>query len=105
MIMLGADKITTVLKLGLFAFGLMAMSSHQAQAQTLDGLSVIPGEGFGSGVYIDGRTPIDKATRDKVDAYLEGYKRRQDTRKEYFDRMKNHQYHDLISRGRPVGRY
>ncbi len=103
--MLGADKITMVLGLGIFTFGLVALSSHQAQAQALDGLSVIPGQDFGRGVYIDGRTPIDKATRDKVDAYLEGYKRRQDSRKEYFDRMKNHQYHDLISRGRPVGRY
>ncbi len=103
--MLGADKKTMILGFGLFAFGLAVMSVHQLQAQTLDGLSLIPGEGFGSGVYIDGRTPIDKATRDKVDAYLEGYKRRQETRKEYFDRMKNHQYHDLISRSRPVGRY
>ena len=103
--MLGVNKITTVLGLGVIALGLGAVSGQGVRAQTLDGLSVIPGQGFGSGVYIDGRTPIDKATRDKVDAYLEGYKRRQDTRREYFDRMKRHQYHDLISRGRPVGRY
>ena len=101
--MLGAVKKTTVLGLGVFALGLVIMSMQQAQA--LDGMYVIPGEGFGNGVYIDGREPIDKATRDKVDAYLEGYRRRQDSRKEYFDRMKNHQYRDLISRGRSVGRY
>ncbi len=101
--MRGVVKITGFAVSGLFALGAITLTAPEAQAQ--DGAYTIQGGNYGSGIYIDGREPIDRETRDKVDAYLEGYRRRQDSHREWIDRMKSHQSHDLITRSRSQGRY
>ena len=74
----------------------------QADAQ---GYNSYPGQGFDSNIYIDGREPIDKATRDKVEAYEQSFRDKQRARQEFNDRMKNFHYRDLITRGRSEGRF
>ncbi len=101
--MRGVVKITGIAASGLFALGIFILTAPGAQAQ--NSAYTIQGGNYGSGVYIDGHDPIDRETRDKVDAYLEGYRRRQDSRREWIDRMKSHQSHDLITRSRSQGRY
>ncbi len=101
--MRGVVKITGFAASALFALGIFALATPEAMAQ--DGAYRIQGGNYNSGIYIDGREPIDRETRDRVDAYLEGYRRRQESRREWVERMKNHQSHDLISRSRSQGRY
>ena len=66
---------------------------------------VVPGEGFDRNIYIDGRRPIDKATRDKVDAYEQSYRDKQRAKQEHQERMQNFFYGDLINRSRSEGRF
>ena len=82
---------------------MMAVSlPTQADAQ---GYGSLPGEGFNSNIYIDGRTPIDKETQDKVEAYEQSIRDKQRAQQEYNERMKNFHYRNLITRGRSEGRF
>ncbi|PLX41278.1 MAG: hypothetical protein C0605_05725 [Hyphomicrobiales bacterium] len=82
---------------------LLAVSvPKQADAQSY---GVVPGEGFERNIYIDGRSPIDKETRDKVDAYEQSYRDKQRAKQEHEQRLKDHFYGNLISRGRSEGRF
>lgn len=95
-------NLTLLSAAGVFA-SLMAVSMPApADAQSYGS---IPGEGFNSNIYIDGRTPIDKATRDKVEAYEQSYRDKKRAEQEMQERMKNFFYGDLIRRGRSDGRF
>lgn len=97
-----SGKLVLTATAGAFA-ALMAVSMPmQADAQSY---GAIPGEGFERNIYIDGRSPIDRETRDKVDAYEQSYRDKQRARQEQQERMQNFIYGDLINRGRSSGRF
>ncbi len=96
----GTRRLTGTALVAAATLGLAAMA---AMAQDYPGAA--PGYDIGERYYVDGRDPISNKTRDEVDAYLGQLRDKRLAREEYNNRLNYFFAHDLISRGRPEGRF
>jgi hypothetical protein len=95
-----ARRLTGTALVTAVALGLAATAS---MAQDYPGAA--PGYDIGERYYVDGSAPVSNETRDEVDAYLGQLREKRLAREEYNNRLNYFFAHDLISRGRPDGRF
>ncbi|HFQ15430.1 MAG TPA: hypothetical protein ENK41_03670 [Rhodobacteraceae bacterium] len=87
----------------LIAAATLGLAATATVAQDYPGAA--PGYDIGERYYVDGSAPVSNKTRDEVDAYLGRLREKRLAREEYNNRLNYFFAHDLITRGRPDGRF